>query len=108
MSPPQGLDRNHHNTISPLMNELNRLRDTLRRNLHWHGARLNFVCLFLMALFQAKTVNLAELATVGATSVQISSNYKQWQRFFGEFEFNLVEIARFVVSLINIPLDVEP
>ncbi|EKD05788.1 transposase IS4 family protein [Arthrospira platensis C1] len=28
-----------------------------------------------MALFQAKTVNLAELATVFANPVQISSNY---------------------------------
>ncbi|NMG58033.1 hypothetical protein E1H12_05700 [Geitlerinema sp. P-1104] len=36
--------------------------DTLRPHLSWHGARLNLVCLFLMALFQAKTVNLGKLA----------------------------------------------
>ena len=44
------------------MEELNRLRNTLRSHLPWHGARLAFVSLFLMALFQAKTVNLADYA----------------------------------------------
>ncbi|KPQ35831.1 MAG: hypothetical protein HLUCCO16_16465 [Phormidium sp. OSCR] len=99
----RGLDRNDEKPNYPLMNELNRLRDTLRSHLSWHGARLNFVCLFLMALFQAKTVNLAELATVFANPVQISSNYKRLQRFLGKFDFDLTEIARFVVSLIDIP-----
>jgi len=99
----RGLDRNDEKPNHPLMNELNRLRDTLRSHLSWHGARLNFVCLFLMALFQAKTVNLAELATVFANPVQISSNYKRLQRFFAKFDFDLAEIARFVVSLIDIP-----
>ncbi|EDZ97188.1 transposase IS4 family protein [Limnospira maxima CS-328] len=85
------------------MNELNRLRDTLRPHLPWHGARLNFVCLFLMALFQTKTVNLMEIATVFANPVQISSNYQRLQRFFRQFKFDRAEIARFVVSLIDIP-----
>ncbi|MET0115695.1 MAG: IS4 family transposase, partial [Limnospira maxima] len=66
-------------------------------------ARLNFVCLFLMALFQTKTVNLMEIATVFANPVQISSNYQRLQRFFREFKFDRAEIARFVVSLIDIP-----
>ncbi|CDM96784.1 hypothetical protein ARTHRO_41193 [Limnospira indica PCC 8005] len=75
----RGLDRNYHKPNFPLMNELNRLRDTLRPHLPWHGARLNFVCLFLMALFQTKTVNLMEIATVFANPVQISSNYSTSQ-----------------------------
>lgn len=85
------------------MNELNRLRDQLRPHLPWHGARLNFICLFLMALFQAKTVNLAELATCFARPVKIDSNYKRLQRFFRHFDLDLSDIARFVVRLINIP-----
>ncbi|MDT9293395.1 MAG: IS4 family transposase, partial [Limnospira sp. PMC 1295.21] len=46
------------------MNDLNRLRDTLRPHLPWLGAILNLVCLFLMALFQTMTFNLMEIATV--------------------------------------------
>lgn len=70
----RGLDRNDEKPNHPLMNELNRLRDTLHPHLSWNRARLNFVCLFLSALFQAKTVNLAEMATVFANPVQISLN----------------------------------
>ncbi|EKD11507.1 hypothetical protein SPLC1_S033380 [Arthrospira platensis C1] len=56
-----------------------------------------------MALFQTKTVNLMEIATVFANPVQISSNYQRLQRFFRQFKFDRAEIARFVVSLIDIP-----
>jgi hypothetical protein len=44
------------------MNEVNTLRDTLRPHFAWHGARLNLLAAFLMALTQVRTVNLAELA----------------------------------------------
>jgi hypothetical protein len=64
---------------------------------------LNFVCLFLMALVHTKTVNLTKLATVFVTPVQISSNDKRLQRFSQEFNVDLAEMARFVVSLIDIP-----
>ena len=45
------------------MNQINEIRAQLRPHRGWHGARLSFVALFLVALFRAKTVNLAELAT---------------------------------------------
>jgi hypothetical protein len=44
------------------MNQVNLLRDTLKPHLPWHGARLNFLALFLIALIRVKTVNLAQLA----------------------------------------------
>jgi len=45
------------------MTQINLLRQTLKPHLGWHGARLNFLALFLIALLRVKTVNLAELAT---------------------------------------------
>ena len=51
------------------MNQVHLLRQTLKP-LHadksfagWHGARLSFLALFLIALLRVKTINLVELAT---------------------------------------------
>lgn len=38
------------------MNQVNLLRDTLKQHLPWHGARLNSLALFLMALIRVRTV----------------------------------------------------
>jgi hypothetical protein len=46
----------------------------LRPHMGWHGARLSFVALFLVALFRAKTVNLGELATVWGGNAEEASN----------------------------------
>ena len=48
----------------------------------WHGARLNFLALFLIALLRVKTINLVELATGFRSNVKIESSYKRLQRFF--------------------------
>ena len=45
------------------MNQIILLRQTLKPLLGWHGARLNFLALFLIALLRVKTINLVELAT---------------------------------------------
>ena len=45
------------------MNQVNLLRQTLRPLLGWHGARLSFLALFIIALLRVKTINLTELAT---------------------------------------------
>jgi hypothetical protein len=75
----------------------------LRPHLGWHGARLSFVALFLMALFRAKTVNLAELATVWGGKAAESSNYKRMQRFFQSFEVKMEQFAKMVMSMASIP-----
>ncbi|MGD2184268.1 IS4 family transposase [Lusitaniella coriacea] len=85
------------------MEQINQLRDKLRPYLGWHGARLSFVSLFLIALFRAKTVNLAELATVCGGEVAIESHYKRMQRFFRSFELDLSQIAQVLVQLADIP-----
>lgn len=68
------------------MNQVNLLRQTLKPLLGWHGARLSFLALFLIALLRVKTVNLVELATGFRTQAQTESNYKRLQRFFRDFD----------------------
>jgi hypothetical protein len=85
------------------MNQVNLLRDTLKPHLKWHGARLNFLALFLIALIRVKTVNLAELATGFRSDAKIESNYKRLQRFFKNFDLDYALIAKMIVALMEIP-----
>ena len=80
------------------MNEINRIQSTLRPHLPWHGARLKFLALFLVALFRVETVNLDKLASVFANRAQSASNHKRLTRFFRGFVIDGDEIARTVVS----------
>lgn len=56
------------------MNQVNLLRQTLKPLLGWHGARLSFLALFLIALLRVKTINLVELATGFRTHAKTNSN----------------------------------
>lgn len=70
------------------MNQINLLKETLKPHLGWHGARLNFLALFLIALLRVKTVNMAELATGFRNNALNESNYKRMQRFFRNFNLD--------------------
>ncbi|NEP29364.1 MAG: IS4 family transposase [Moorea sp. SIO1F2] len=85
------------------MEQINQLRAKLRPHLGWHGARLSFVAMFLIALFRAKTVNLAELATVCGGKAADASHYKRMQRFFRSFDLDMAQIAQMLVKLAGIP-----
>ncbi len=85
------------------MEQINQIREQLRPYLGWHGARLTFVAMFLVALLRAKTVNLSELATVWMGNAEEASNYKRMQRFFHSFEVKMDHIARMVMALAQIP-----
>jgi hypothetical protein len=85
------------------MNQVNLLRDTLKTYLPWHGARLNFLALFLIALIRVKTVNLAEIATGFRSEAKTDSSYKRLQRFFSKFNLDYPLIAKLIVALMNIP-----
>ena len=85
------------------MNEYNALRQALKPHLGWHGARISFLALFLLALLKVKTVNLKELAVGFGGNALIESNYKRLQRFFSKFELDYHQIARIVVHWLNIP-----
>jgi hypothetical protein len=47
-----------------LRSELTRSRSVLRPHLPWHGAKLEFLAAFLIALLRVRTVSFVELATV--------------------------------------------
>jgi hypothetical protein len=74
------------------MDQINKIRAQFRPHMGWHGSRLSFIVLFLVALFRAKTVNLAELATVWLGNAEEASNYKRMQRFFKSFDAFLIII----------------
>lgn len=85
------------------MNQVNLLRQTLKPLLGWHGARLSFLALFLIALLRVKTINLVELATGFRTHAKSDSNYKRLQRFFKDFDLDYGAIAKIIVTLMEIP-----
>lgn len=77
------------------MNQINLLRQTLKPHLGWHGARLSFFALFLIALVRVRTVNLTEIATGFRTHAQTESSYKRLQRFFRDFDLDYSALALF-------------
>jgi hypothetical protein len=85
------------------MNQYSALKKALKPHLGWHGARLSFLALFLLALLKVKTVNLKELALGFEGNALVDSHYKRLQRFFSGFELDYDEIARIVVGWLNIP-----
>lgn len=85
------------------MREINKLQAALSEHLSWHGARIKFLALFLVALFRVRTVNQAELAGAFASRTKTASNQKRLKRFFSKFEVDEDEIARVLVALAGIP-----
>jgi hypothetical protein len=78
------------------------LKTALSEHLSWHGARLNFLAHFLLALLKVRSVNLAELATGFGGWAKIDSHYKRLQRFFRSFELDYDELAQLLVRLLPI------
>ncbi len=85
------------------MQQITLIRNTLQPHLGWHGARLSFLALFLVALFRVKTVNLSELATGFAGKAQTASCLKRLQRFFSNFELDYLSLAKLVAALMDVP-----
>lgn len=76
------------------------LRALLGVHLNWHGARLEFLARFILALLQVRTVNLSRLAVVFSSRAKVSSNYIRLQRFMREFVIDQAEIAQVVAALL--------
>ena len=85
------------------MNQINLLRRTLKQHLPWHGARLNFLALFLIALIRVRTVDLTSISIAFRNQAKSESSYKRLQRFFADFELDLTIIAKTIVALMKIP-----
>ncbi len=85
------------------MSQYSELKQALQPHLNWHGARLSFLALFLLALVKVKTVNMSELALGIEGQAQAASKYKRLQRFFRGFEIDYTAIAKLVISWMAIP-----
>jgi hypothetical protein len=57
------------------------LKQVLQTHLNWHGARISFLALFLLALLKVKTANLSELCLGFGGRALTASSYKRLQRF---------------------------
>lgn len=85
------------------MSQYSELKQVLQAQLNWHGARVSFLALFLLALLKVKTVNLSELCLGFGGRALSQSSYKRLQRFFREFEFDYTQLATLVVSWMQLP-----
>ena len=85
------------------MDQVTVLKEHLRPHLDWHGARLHFLCLFLLALLKVRTVNLADLALAFGGHAKPASSYKRMQRFFRHFQWDEILLAKLIVSILQIP-----
>lgn len=85
------------------MDNVNLLRQTLKPHLKWHGARLSFLALFLIALFRVKTVNLVDLSIGFKSKAKKESSYKRLQRFLREFDLDYYTMAKLVIEMMAIP-----
>lgn len=85
------------------MSQYSELKRVLQGQLNWHGARIAFLALFLLALLKVKTVNLSDLCLGFGGKALPESSYKRLQRFFREFELDYAQLANLVVSWMQIP-----
>ncbi|NJL89564.1 MAG: IS4 family transposase [Coleofasciculaceae cyanobacterium SM2_1_6] len=85
------------------MNQISLLQQTLKPLLGWHGARLNFLALFLIALLRVKTINLSSLALGFRSPAKSDSNYKRLQRFLRHFDLDYAQLAKVFMALMDIP-----
>jgi hypothetical protein len=84
------------------MADIRLLERTLRDNVAWNKARINFLAKFLIALIQVKTINLAQVSSVMSGRAKHESHYKRIQRFLRFFNLPFAEVARFVIALIGV------
>lgn len=80
-----------------MTNENSLLERTLAENLSWNRARIKFLSQFLIALFAARTVNLAHIAVFFGGRAKEDSSYKRIRRFLRFFEIAEAELVALIV-----------
>ena len=85
------------------MADMRLLERTLRDNVAWNKARINFLARFIIALIEVRTINLSEIANVFLGRAKRESHYKRVQRFLRFFELPYAQVARFVVRILRVP-----
>ncbi len=64
------------------------LQAALQPHLSWHGARLAFLSLFLIALFKVQSVSRSKLSQGFESKAKPSSSKKRLSRFFADFDLD--------------------
>ena len=80
------------------MSHIEELSKILRQSFNWHGARLDFLAKFIVALLTVRSVNLTKIAEAFSGKAKIDSHYKRLQRFFRAFQLDFVQITGFVLN----------
>ena len=80
------------------MDMINELSATLKEHLKLRKQRADCLLQIIFALFQARTVNLVDIADFMNPDVDKKSNYRRLQRFFGEITFCQNTIAKLLFS----------
>jgi hypothetical protein len=62
--------------------------------------RSQFLSLFITSLIKARSVNLADIATVFANKSKTESNYRRIQRFFKDFTMHYIILGKILLSLL--------
>jgi hypothetical protein len=79
---------------------------TLGRTLHPHislsKSRMETLCLLIVAMVSARTVNLSHLASERHSTTKIASTYRRLQRFFQHVDRGSDWSARLVVALLGL------
>jgi len=79
------------------------LLDVLQAELpSWHGARIKFVTLFVLAVLKVGDVMLLRIAGAFDSAAKVSSNLKRIERFLNDFELDYGTIARLLVKLVGL------
>jgi hypothetical protein len=84
------------------MADIRPLERTLRENVAWNKARINFLAKFVIALVQVKTVSLVQISSVMSGRAKADSHYKRCQRFLRFFDLPFAEVAHLVIKLLGI------
>ena len=67
-----------------------------------HGARLNFIARFIMAVIVVRGVTLSTVASALNPHVLLESNEKRIKRFFGEVKLEGAGVAKLLLSLLPV------
>lgn len=84
-----------------MSNNIKQLENIFQDNLAIKNKwRARFLSLFITALIKARTVNLADIATVFTTQSKTESNYRRIQRFFEQFSMHYELLGKMLLSLL--------
>ena len=81
------------------MSEVQLLKNKLAPLLNWHGARIDFLAKFLIAITKVSTVNLTHIAAAFSGKAEVDSKYKRICRFIKDFHIDLDLIANIIAKL---------